>query len=244
MNRQSSPRFGLARKVMIFCVSGLWTAGVAFAGIPSLVCECNSPGPASLNPFCFEGNVYVTGNTGGVADPVGEFCVTVRDFFNVPVPNATIAIAFSDCDLQLCADQLDPGVIVDCVSQTVRKVTDLNGVACFHVQGKSRSPGSLGCAGAARYCVKIYADGLFICTGDAPTFDLVSQGGEDGLNPNDLAEFLNQWLVCGSNNYRCNYDCSNQILDPNDLSHFVAVWLGRGGSTSNCAGAVAGPKCP
>jgi hypothetical protein len=223
-------------------------AGAAlFASPPDpAFCECRSVGPASLGGFCLEGAVYVVGNTGGVPDPVGQFCVTVRDFNNVPHEGTSVVLDFADCDLQLCADQLDPDVIVDCVSHTVRKLSDVNGVACFSVQGTSRPPASLGCGVTRRDCAQVFADGVYICSADAPTFDLVGQAGEDGLNPNDLSEFVNQWLVCATNNPRCNYDCANQVLDPNDLSYFVAVWLSRGGSTTNCAGATSneGPKCP
>ncbi|HEY2954191.1 MAG TPA: hypothetical protein VGK89_02940 [Candidatus Eisenbacteria bacterium] len=234
----------MTRQVILFCACGLLSAGVARAGFfDPANCECTNRGPASLGSFCQTANVYVTGNTGGVADPVGEFCVTVRDFNNAPIANSSVVIDFSQCDLQLCANQLDPGVIVDCALQTVGKLTDVNGEACFRVQGKSRPSGSLGCGGAAAYCVRVFADGQFLCAGDAPTFDLVGQGGEEGLNPNDLSEFLRQWLICATNNYRCNYDCSNRVLDPIDLSYFLRVWLLRGGSTTNCAGAV-GPKCP
>ena len=36
----------------------------------------------------------------------------------------------------MCVDQKDANAIVDCVSQTVRKLTDVNGVACFRIVGK------------------------------------------------------------------------------------------------------------
>ena len=233
---------GLARQVTFSCVCGLLSASVARAGPPDPAnSDCTNVGSSLLVPFpCTKAILNVVGNTGGVVDPVGEFCVTFRDFNNQPIPNAPVVIDFSNCDLQLCADQLDPGVIVDCISQNVRKLTDASGVACFRAQGHSRSPASLGCGGAAKDCVQVYADGGFLCSGDAPTFDLVGGGVESGLNPNDLSEFIQQWLVCGTNNWRCNYECSNQVLDPNDLSAFVEVWLGRGGSTASCAG----PKCP
>jgi hypothetical protein len=234
----------LVRKAMYLTVCGLLAAGAAMAHVPDPAnSECTNPGPASLGSICTDkAIVYVTGNSGGLADPVGSFCVTVRDFNNVPIENSSVVVDFANCDVVLCSNQLDPDVITDCVSHTVRKLTDVNGVACFKVQGKSKNAGTLGCGGAAKDCVKIFADGVLLCSGDAPTFDLVSQGGEDGLNPNDLSEFVQQWLICGTDNLRCNYECSNQVLDPNDLSYFIEVWLVRGGSTSNCAGA--GEKCP
>src|SRR5262245_11707696 len=105
--------------------------------------------------------IYVVGNNGAVADPVGRYCVAVRDFNNVPIVNSSVVIDFSRCDVQLCADQKDPEVVVDCVSQTVRKLTNVNGNACFIVLGKSRP--NLGCGGQAQSCGEIFADGVFLC---------------------------------------------------------------------------------
>ena len=237
------------RTLMVCALALFAPVGSASAGFPPFDpsnSDCTNAGPASLGSPCVsKAVVYVTGNSGGTPDPLGQFCVTVRDYNNAPI-NTPVVLDFTDCDLQLCSNQLDPDVVVDCVARTVSKVTDVNGVACFAVQGKSRSPESLGCGGGRNDCVEVYAYGVFMCGGDAPTFDLVSGAGEEGLNPNDLSEFAKQWLVCGTNNRRCNYECSNLVLDPNDLSYFIAVWLAGGGSTSNCAGATsnAGPKCP
>jgi hypothetical protein len=175
----------------------------------------------------------------GAADPFGEFCLYARDFNNAPIPNVTVVIDFSGCDLQLCANPLDPDAIVDCVSMTVRKVANAQGVACFRVRGKSRWP-QPDCSAPAANCAVVFADGVFICSLDAPTFDLVSQSGEDGLNPNDIAEWLRLAFNCPEGPYRGNYDCTNRgVLDPNDLAVFLRVHF-AGGSASNCTGA----KCP
>ena len=239
---------GLVRKATLFCVCGLLTAGVALAHVPDPAnSDCVNVGAATLSlPCTNKAILYTVGNSGGVPDPVGEFCLTVRDNSNIPLENSSVVIGFADCNVQLCTDQLDPDVIVDCVAKTVRKLTDANGVACFRVQGKAYSAGTLGCNVEPKDCVTVVADGVLMCTGDAPILDLVSQGGEDGLNPNDLSEFQRLWLVCGSNALRGNYDCSNQVLDPNDLSIFQQVWLVLSGTTANCAGGKSneGPKCP
>ena len=71
----------------------------------------------------------------GVADPLGIFTVTVRDFNNVPEEGATVTLDFSNCpDIRVCADQADPNVVVDCAGRTVRAVTGSSGEttsACF-----------------------------------------------------------------------------------------------------------------
>src|SRR2546426_1555520 len=234
---------GLVRKATLLSVCGLLIAGVAMAHVADPAnSECNNLGAVSLGSVCpGKAYVYVVGSSGGVPDVVGQFCITVRDFNNVPIENSVVVVDLSNCDVKLCADQkdLDPTFSVDCTSSTVRKATNASGVACFKILGKGLGNfGTLGCVALPKNCATITADGHVICTGDAPTFDLIGQpsgpGLENGLNPNDLSEFIQQWLVCGVNNPRCNYECSNQALDPNDLSYFIEVWLVRGNSPSNC----------
>lgn len=230
---------GLVRKAMLLAVCGLLTAGVAVANVPDPAnSECTSVGAASLGYNPSKAVVYVAGNNGGVPDPISEFCVTVRNFNNVPIQNAVVILDFSACDLQLCTDQLDPDVTVDCVSQTVRKLSNASGVACFKVMGKSRQ--GQGCTGAAKDCFKVYADGVFLCSGDAPTLDLINQGGQDGVTSVDLSNFLNLWLVCGTNLARGNYAVNNQVIDSIDLSVFLNLWLVAANSSGNCAVT----KCP
>jgi hypothetical protein len=237
---------GLVRKATFLAVCGLLTAGAAMAHVPDPAnSECNNVGATSLGLVSSKAIVYVSGNSGGVPDPISAFCVTVRDFNNVPIENSSVVLDFAACDLQLCINPLDPDAIVDCVSQTVRKLTDVNGVACFKVMGKTRQ--GLGCAGAPKDCFKVFADGVFLCSGDAPTLDLVNQNGQDGLTAADLSAFLQLWLVCGNSLSRGNYSCQDQILTAADLSVFLKLWLVAAGSVSNCAGAKdpqVGPKCP
>jgi len=252
---------GLVRKATLLAVCGLLASGVAVANVPDPDnSECHNVGAESLVPAILcpgvTGNfsIYVVGNTGGTVDPLGRFCVTVRNFNNQPIANSSVVLDFSDCDVQLCYDQLPAAgdtIVVDCVSKTVRKNTNASGVACFRVRGKTYGPYPLvGCASAPapiKDCVKIFADGVLLCTADAPTFDLVSQLGQDGLNPNDLSAFLRLQLLCGGSNTRANYSCTNHTVDPNDLSIFLRAQLLFGGSSTNCAGAKdiqVGPKCP
>ena len=241
---------GLVRKAMLLAVCGLLTAGVAMAHVPDPAnSECVNTGAQLLGLNCPKA-IYVVGDDGtGVADPIGQFCVTVRDFNNVPIQNSSVVIDFSNCDVQLCAEQdvpnvtdINDGVQVDCISKTVRKLTDASGVACFSVKGKTKA--FIDCT-ALKACVEIFADGVFLCAVDAPIYDLVAQDGEDGLNPNDLSLWLYLSGNCPDGPYRGNYDCTNQgILDPNDLSLWLYV-SGQGGSALNCAGPKDGIiKCP
>jgi len=242
---------GLVRKAMLLAVCGLLTAGVAMANVADPAnSECVNTGALSLGLNCPKA-IYVVGDDGtGVADPVGQFCVTVRDFNNVPIQNSSVVIDFSNCDVQLCAEQdvpnvtdVNDGVLVDCISKTVRKLTDASGVACFAVRGKTKFTGDI-CA-APKSCVEVFADGVFLCALDAPTFDLITQSGEDGLNPNDLSNWLFLSFNCPDGPFRGNYDCTNQgVLDPNDLSIWLFVSF-QGASAVNCSGPKDGIiKCP
>jgi hypothetical protein len=241
---------GLVRKATLLAVCGLLAASVAAANVPDPAnCEAVNTGALSLGLACPK-TIYVVGDNGtGVADPVGEFCVTVRDFNNIPIENSLAIIDFSNCDVQLCFEQdapgpdINDGVQVDCVSRTVRKLTDASGEACFSVRGKTKA--FVDCT-ALKGCVEIFADGVFLAAVDAAVLDLVAQDGEDGLNPNDLSVWLFLSFNCLEGPYRGNYDCTTQgLLDPNDLSVWLFVSFG-GNSAANCAGAktVIGPKCP
>jgi len=222
---------GLVRKALLLAVCGLLSAGVAVAHVPD---------PA--NSECPSACLKVVGHDGSVGDPIAEYCVTVRDFNNLPIENSSVVIDFSDCDLQLCIDQLDAGVIVDCVSQTVRKLTDASGVACFRVIGKSR-PG-LGCTGGPKPCANIFADGVFLCAVYTPTYDLINDTAA-GVGGNDFSEFLHLFFDCGAYLTRIDYNCDNQITG-DDFSEFLAVFY-AGASAANCPppkDPQVGPKCP
>ena len=221
---------GLVRKAMLLAVCGLLTAGVAMAHVPD---------PA--NSQCPTACIYVTGHNGSVGDANGNFCVTVRDFNNVPIENSSVVIDFSNCDLQLCINQLDANAIVDCVSQTVRKLTNVTGQACFRIIGKSR-PG-LGCGGAPVNCVRIFADSTPLCSLNAPTFDLVNAADGSGLGAGDLAAWLSAFF-CGTNPRRGDYICDG-TLGAGDLARWLSVFF-AGGSTLNCPPPKdnnVGPKC-
>ena len=231
---------GLIRKATLLAVCGLLTAGVAMAGLPGANSECQGT--------C----IYVVGHNGTVGDVAGEFCVTVRDLGNFPIENSTVVIDFSNCDLQLCINQLDPSAIVDCVSQTVRKLTDVTGKACFRIIGKSRP--ELGCGEQNPSpppsnnfaCVRIFADAVPVCSIYAPTFDLVNDADGSGLGAGDLAAWLTIFFCPEAPNpRRGDYVCDG-VLGAGDLSRWLTIFF-AGGSLLNCPppkDANVGPKCP
>src|SRR6266545_2630482 len=133
---------GLVRKATIFCICGLLAASAALAHVPdptNSTCGPIGGGKGALN------HIYLVGANGSTPDPKGTYCVTVRDFNNLPIENSVVLIDFSQCaDAQLCYYPLgsypgDPNLTVDCVAGTVRKLTNAAGQACFTILGKSRS---------------------------------------------------------------------------------------------------------
>src|SRR5436190_22046065 len=221
---------GLVRKATLLAVCGLLAASAALAHVPDPA-NSTCPGPC----------IKVVGHDGSVGDPLGAYTVTIRDFNNVPIENSSVVIDFSNCDVQLCVDQKDPNVIVDCVSQTVRKLTDVNGHASFRVIGKRRNTD---CAVKPNPCTEVFADGVFICALYSPAYELVNEAGV-GMSGNDLSTFLHLFLDCGVYLTAIDYNC-NSVQDGDDLSPFLAGFFG-GGSVQNCnppKDPNLGPKCP
>jgi len=222
---------GLVRKATLLAVCGLLSAGAAMAHVPDPV---NSECPASC--------ILIVGHDGTQGDPVGQYCVTVRDFNNVPIENSSVVLDFSNCDIQLCIDQHDPDVLVDCISQTVRKLTNVNGVACFRVVGKRRT--GFGCTIKPANCAEVFADGVFLCNAFSPTFDLINENNT-GVSGLDFSEFLHLFFDCGVYISAIDYNC-NGVVDGNDFSQFLGVFFG-GASSQNCNPVKdpnVGPKCP
>ena len=228
----------LVRRATLLAVCGLLTACAAMASEPdppNVECRNTAKGAA------FDPCIQIVGHDGAVGDPQGEYCIIVRDFNNVPIENASVVFDFSNCDIQLCVDQKDPDVIVDCVSQTVRKLTDANGIACFRVIGKRRD---VDCAAKSSPCAKVFTDGVYICALYAQVYDLVNEFGT-GVSGNDLSEFLHLFFDCGAYLSAIDYNC-NTVNDGDDLSKFLAVYF-NGGSALNCdppKNPQVGPKCP
>jgi hypothetical protein len=214
---------GLVRKAMLLAACGLFVAGVAAANVPD---------PTQSD--CPTGCIYVVGSNGTVADPIGTFCVVVRNSNGVPINGALVQIDFSACDVVLCPDQLDPDATVDCNFQSVFKTTPANGTVCFSIMGKSK--GGLGCGGAAPNCVKILAEGVVLCTVNAPTFDLNNDGGGVGVGGTDLSAWLDAFF-CGTSPLRADYTCDGSV-GGDDLSAWLTEYF-TGNSAVNCD-----PKCP
>ena len=189
--------------------------------------------PDPSNSECQGPAIKVVGHDGTVGDPLGQYCITIRDFNNVPVPNATVTVDFSNCDIQLCADQKDPDVIVNCGAQTLRKLSDVNGRACFRVIGRRRN---IDCAPKPTPCVEVFWDDAFLCGLYAPVFDLVDEPGV-GMTGNDLSEFLHLFFDCGVYLTAIDYN-ENGTTDGDDFSQFLKAFF-AGGSVLGC-----GSKCP
>jgi len=202
---------------------------IALTAVPNPACG-GLPDPS--NSECPGPCIKVVGHDGVVGDPISEYCITIRDFNNVPVPNATVLVDFSNCDIQLCADQKDSDVIVDCAAQTVRKLSAVDGRACFRVIGCRRN---VDCAAKPSPCVEVFWDGTFLCALYAPVFDIVHEPGV-GVTGNDLSEFLHLFLDCGVYLTAIDYN-ANGFTDGDDLSQFLTAFFAHGsalGCDSKC----------
>jgi hypothetical protein len=158
----------------------------------------------------------VSPNTPGAADPIGDITIVVRDLVNLPVNNSLVVIDFSACgDVRLCTDPHDPAAIVDCASRTVRKYTDVAGVAKFRIVGCGiATPGTPGSAGR---CARIYSDWSDEGSFPVAVYDLVSC---DGIRPPDLSAWLADFFTLPTGAPRDDYD-GNGTVGPADLS----LWL-------------------
>lgn len=214
---------GLVRKAILLSVCGLLLAGVAAANVPS---AANSTKPTQIK---------IVGSAASVADPYGQFTVTVRDLANNLVPNSSVVVDFSvGCtDTRIGQTQLFAGVVPDCPTKTVRALTDGSGVATFRIMGASNNTG--GSPGATVGCANIYADGVLLTTGGALRVAILDQNGAGGVGPGDLSLMLGD--VFGA--YKCRSDYDNTgVLGPNDVSQFLTATFLAGSNTS------ASPYCP
>ena len=187
-------------------------ASVAGADVPSAA-NCSAP---SL--------VRVVGHVGGVPDASGTFQVTVRGIAGNPIPGSTVVVSFQDApDIRLSTAFSGPSHIVDCETNTVRGVSNGEGLISFTIVGAAR-PGPPQCLADGSPCtgrMSIYADGVLISNGPATAFDLDGNGGVGGP---DLSIWL-QDFGTGQHPVRADYDGSGQVGGP-DLS----LWLSSFGS--------------
>jgi hypothetical protein len=182
----------------------------------------------STTPPC----IRLVGSTGGVpAAAAGSFQVIFRDLANNPIVGGNIVIDFSGApDLVICADQLDPGVVVNCAAKTVSRLSDANGGAAFTILGGSNGAGH---AVTLLNGGKIFGNGTLLGFPTVSAFDL---DGSGGVGANDLAAWLGDFFTAQSFG-RSDYDCSGTV-GANDFSQWLGVY-GSGMMANSC-----GASCP
>ena len=207
---------------------------------PGLQAEAGNPntGPrAACNPDPANCEVpdlltLVARGPDGSADPLGTFTVMVRGYNNEPVENASVILDFRRCtDLRVCSDQLDPNVLVDCISRTVRTLSDAQGRATFRVIGRAINTGA--CAGSIAPSMEVYTEGIHLETVRVAAFD---QNGIAGVNGDDFSLFMADYFS-GQPFARSDYD-GNGVVDGNDLSRWLAAYFAGGSAQST------GAVCP
>ena len=185
--------------------------------------RATTPSPGnSTAPAC----ITLVGSDGTDASALGTFTVIHRDLANNPIAGAQIVVDLSNAaDVRLCAQQLAPGVVVDCPNGRATAVTDGNGVATFTLLG-----GSIGGAGITLLNGgRIYADGVLIKSPTVAAYDL---DGHSGVGANDLATWLSDF-GSGQPYGRGDYDCSGG-LGANDFSLWLSAF-GAGTQIASCA---------
>jgi len=217
---------GLVRKATLFAVCGLLAASAAFASVPS---PANSECPPCIS---------LVGEDGaGTIDPVGEFCVTVRDLANAPINNSLVVVDLSLCSGLILCDNNELGFVVDCGTQTVRGFTDPTGVICFRIKGCANNSGGNTLPVNPYNCARIFADGVLLCQPSVSAYDHDC----NGMGPADLSAWLGDFFG-GNDPSRSDYDCTGPPLGPADLSAWLTVFF-AGGSASNCPAGGKG-LCP
>jgi hypothetical protein len=170
--------------------------------------------------------ISLVGSNGGTASAKGTFVVVVRDLANNPVPGVLVTVDLGNApDLHLCAQQLAPGVIMDCPADHASVVSDAAGRATFTLLGS----GAALATGSGLNNGRVYADGILLASPTVSAYDL---DGLSGVGANDFSLWLSDFLT-GLPLGRSDYDCSG-FVGANDLS----VWLtefGSGASSISCA---------
>lgn len=169
--------------------------------------------------------VPLVGHSGAVPDSaLGRVTVTVRDLANNPVPNAHVVFDFSGMtDVRIAADPLDPRLLVNCLTRTVRAITGADGVASATIMGSST--GGVGSPTGSR--VKIYADGVLLGAVPVAIYDL---DGSGGVAIPDLSIWTADYFSV-TNPARSDYD-GNGIVSIPDLSRWGAAFFAGGSKAS------------
>lgn len=235
-----------------------------------LACAIASPGAARAVPLepttplwidpppVYPAFVKVVGaqTTAGVPDPTGTFVVTVRDYWNYPLPGVTTDLDFVNCtDMKLCSVQ-SAGVVLECGTKRLRAFTNAAGQATFVVLGAGVVNGSVVppaiAPGPGRGCVRLYLENTQVGTATAVVYDLNGAlGGQaNGVSPLDLAIAKNEIGAAGAGApYRGRDDYSaDGTLTAVDLAFLRTVIGLSGAGVGSGAGCAAGgavrPYCP
>jgi hypothetical protein len=229
---------GLVRKATLFSACGLLLAGAAMAAVPSPT--------HSTYPF----NITVVGTEAGTPDPYGTFTVIVRDLANNPVANSSVVVDASGAsDIFLCTDAV-AGQTVDCVTKTVRGVTDVTGTVTLTVVGAANNTAAtatVASPGSGLDAVRLFADGVLLVVFHVTA--VLDQNGAsvgNGHNAGDLASLGDDLGSAVLNTtYRArsdyNYDEANDGLDLSFFQDPLGQSQLNAGSGSGCS---VGPYCP
>lgn len=209
---------GLVRKATLFSACGLLLAGAAMAAVPS---PANSTVPCAIK--------VVGQNGAGLTSPNHTITIVVRDLANNPVANSSVVIDFTGCN---SANDPGPasvqngtnGELVDCVTQTIRAITDVTGTVSIDAQAMASAAAAGVTPGGA--CGQVFADGVLLANVQIAAFDLNGGLGSTGLTAADLATFLNYFFACPIPPTYCaiaDYNfvdgaCAAQELTASDLS--------------------------
>jgi hypothetical protein len=208
-------------RTLIRMLCALVLLPAAAAAMPCGACNSSSPACISL-----------VGSNGVVpASDVGSFTVIIRDIANNPIVGANVVIDLSGAlDVEICADQLDPGLVVNCAAKTVSHATDANGSVTFTILGGSNGAGN---ASTLLGGGKIFANGTLI---QSPTISAYDLDGSGGVGANDFSAWLGDF-GSGLPYGRSDYDCSGTV-GVNDLSLWLKAF-GSGTMSVSC-----GASCP
>jgi len=196
--------------------------------IPAVALASAPIGPNSTVPSC----ISLVGSSEGVpATAMGQFQVVVRDIANNTVSGAVVTVDLSSCpDVHLCADQLDPGLTVNCGFKQVSKPSDATGTAQFTLLGGSTGAGN---AVGLLLTGRVSVSGTTIGFATVCVYDL---DGSGGVGAGDLSAWLTDF---GSGNTygRSDYDCNGSV-GAGDLSLWLTAF-GSGTMAQSCAS-----QCP
>jgi hypothetical protein len=224
----SRPSEDVMRRDCVFLAAalmiGVVPCSVANAGTCSPGLGSDSDIPCGIN---------LVGTHNGVADPRGQFTITIRDLAHNTIPDCEVTIDFGACsDIRIATVQ-SPGITMECLANpsphaVVHATTDANGVVRISIVGfanntAAHSPGS------GFKCATVYAGATQLGNVNVGAFD---QNGSGGINPVDISA----WLVDAFDypavyRGRSDFNCTDTI-SPADLSVLLAALFGSGSTAS------------